>query len=128
MLSVQNPTILSVSGGMDHYAYQKAYFCYRSVENSVQTSQDSTTCMWKATNLKKVYPIIASFSYLTWLDEELPPKLAKVTSGRPIVDTLADTAVSFRVYISGFLSNNQHPFRDNSFSLEVVTLLGHLSK
>lgn len=82
---------------MDHYAYQQAHFCYTSVENSVQTPQDSTTCMQKTTHLKKVYPIIASFSYLTWLDEELPPKLAKVTSGMAVVDTLADTAVSFRV-------------------------------
>lgn len=53
----------------------------------------------KPKKLKKVYPIIASFSYLTWLDEELPPKLAKAMSGkpRPIVDTFTDTAVSFRV-------------------------------
>lgn len=48
-------------------------------------------------NLKKEYPIIASFYYWTWLDEELPPQLAKATSGRAIADTFADTAVSFRV-------------------------------
>lgn len=96
VFSVQNSTILSISGGKDLYTYQQAHFCYTPVENSVQTSQDSTACMRKATNLKKVYPIIASFSYLAWLDEELPSKLAKVTSGRTIVDTFADAAMSFQ--------------------------------
>jgi len=46
-----------------------------------------------------MYPVIASFSYLTWLDKKLPLKGAKVKSGksRPTADMFADTAVSFRV-------------------------------
>lgn len=45
VLSVQNPTIFSISEGKDHYTYQQAHFCYTPVENRVQISQDSTTCM-----------------------------------------------------------------------------------
>lgn len=45
VLSVQNPTIFSISEGKDHYTYQQAHFCYTPVENRVQSSQDSTTCM-----------------------------------------------------------------------------------
>lgn len=75
---VQKPTNDNVSGTVDQQAYQQSCFSYTSIDKAVhKPPRNPQTCRLKATNLKRVYPTIASLSCPAKINKKLPLQIGR---------------------------------------------------